>query len=251
MNAKVALLVTICGLLARLTCAQHRQIGGKDVTVQEFPFVVAITYERELCGHGAILDRRWILSSASSFYNQPYSEYNVAVATDDIEGDASWHEVDNVFLHPEWVGWDYNIALVKLKDEVTYSGTVQPINIPNDDSNIPLDVTMLSYGKNEDGTSHLRGATYTLKTDESCLSLLSNSASKDVITEGHGFCLIPPEGSEQGQYFSDAGAPVVKGDELYGVFAFSEDKGGVNKASVATRVRFFADWIQSSIANNS
>ncbi|XP_053674468.1 trypsin-like [Anopheles nili] len=251
MNAKLVLLGVIFGLFARSTNAQHRQIGGKDVSVQEFPFVVAITYLRELCGHGAIIDRRWIVSSASSFYNQPFSEYNVALDTDDFNGIANWQEVENIFVHPEWIGWDHNIALVKLKQELTYSGTIQPINIPTSDTSRPLDVTMVSYGTNEESTTHLRGASYTLKTDESCLKLLQDFSAKDVITLGQGYCLIPPEGAERGQYANDAGAPVVKGDELYGLFAFSENTGGVNQVSVVTRVMFFTDWIQSSIAKNS
>ncbi|XP_053674466.1 serine protease SP24D-like [Anopheles nili] len=251
MNAKLVLLVAIFGLLVGLASTQSRQIGGKDVIVQDYPFVVAITYLRELCGNGAIIQKRWIVSSASSFYNRPFSQYDVAVATDDFRGDATWHEVLNIYIHPEWVGFEHNIGLVKLVTEVSYSVAVQPISIATNDWSRPLDVTMLSYGKNEAGSTHLRAATYTLKTDQTCLQLLQDYNSRDVITLGHGYCLIPPAGTERGQYVNDAGAPVVKDNQLYGLFAFSENSGGVNDVSVATRVTFFTDWIESSIARYS
>ncbi|XP_053664030.1 collagenase-like [Anopheles marshallii] len=227
-----------------------RQVGGKDVSVRQYPFMAAIAYARQLIGNGAIITPKWILTSASAVYLSPPSEYNIVLGATDFYGHAKWFEVWNIFKHPEFVGWDNNIAMVLIRGHVQYSDTIQPIDIgmlwPE-----TIEVTMLSYGRNEDDTTHLRGATYTLISDNiECVSLLKEYMAKEIIWQQHGFCLIPPPGTQQGQWFNDAGAPIVAHGKLYAVFAFTEHEGGVNEGSVAMRVASYLGFIQSVMFRN-
>ncbi|XP_053674469.1 trypsin-7-like [Anopheles nili] len=247
MNVKLVLLVAIVGLLGESTKAQHRQVGGEPVVIRDYPFVAAIGYLQEYCGNGAIIQRRWILSTASTFYKQPYWQYDVAVATDDYRDDHKWYEVDKVYTPSDWVGWDHNIALVKLKEDLVYSVVVQPINMADEDWIRPLDVTMLSFGTNEDFTSHLRVATYTLTTDESCLDWIDEASRKESIYLGHAYCLIPPDFTSRAVYYNDVGAPVVKDNKLYGLLAYTKHDGAPSDVAIVTRVPFFKSWVESNM----
>ncbi|XP_035917487.1 chymotrypsin-1-like [Anopheles stephensi] len=248
---KLLLIVTCASFITFFARAQLRQVGGKDVSVRQYPFVAAIAYTRQLVGNGAIITPNWILTSASAVYHYPDSEYSIAVGTDDFHSPANWHEVSKIIRHPEFVGWDNNIAMVLVRDTVKYGDTVKPINIATNSPDT-VEVTMLSYGKNEHSTTHLRAATYTLISDNvDCVGLLKESAAKEIIWRQHGFCLIPPPGTEQGQWYNDAGAPLVAHGELYAVFALAEHEGGLNEGSVAIRVASYLGWIQAVMFSGS
>uniref|UniRef100_A0A182SWM1 Peptidase S1 domain-containing protein n=1 Tax=Anopheles maculatus TaxID=74869 RepID=A0A182SWM1_9DIPT len=164
--------VSIVSFITIFAKAQTRQVGGKDVSARQYPFVAVIAFTRQLVGNGAIITPKWILTSASAVYHSPDSEYNIGLGTDDFHSKADWHEVLKVLRYPEFVGWDNNIAMVQLRGTIKYSDTVQPINIA---TTFPetVEVTMLSYGKNEHDTTHLRAATYTLISDNvDCVGLL-------------------------------------------------------------------------------
>uniref|UniRef100_A0A182K3Q4 Peptidase S1 domain-containing protein n=1 Tax=Anopheles christyi TaxID=43041 RepID=A0A182K3Q4_9DIPT len=249
---KLFVLASFVCCFGRLAQAQLRQVGGKDVSVRQYPFVAAIAYERQLnIGNGAIITPSWIITSASAVSTLPDGSYDVALGTSDFYSVANWYQVQQIFRHPEFVGWDYNIALIQIRGRIVFSDTIQPITIG---SSFPdaIEATMLSYGKNEHETTHLRSATYTLISDNvDCVRLLDEYRAKEVIWQQHGFCLIPPPGTEQGQWFNDAGAPLVTNGQLYAVFAFAEHEGGTNEGSVATRVASFAGWIQTTMFKNS
>uniref|UniRef100_A0A182NJK4 Peptidase S1 domain-containing protein n=1 Tax=Anopheles dirus TaxID=7168 RepID=A0A182NJK4_9DIPT len=237
------ILLAIFASLGAPSEAQLRQVGASDVSVRQYPFVAALTYTRQLAGNGAIIASRWVLTSASAVYATPDSEYDVAVGVDHLDArDGKWYQ---------FVGWDYNVALVLVRGDIQTGDTIQPIGLG---TSVPetLEVKMVSYGKNNEGTTHLQEATYTLISDNvDCVGLLDEPVAKEVIWQKHGFCLIPPPGTEQGQWYNDAGAPMVASGELYALFAFSENEGGTNVGSVATRVSSFAGWIESTMANNN
>ncbi|XP_050072795.1 trypsin-like [Anopheles maculipalpis] len=245
------LAVSFASFLTLDTQAQIRHVGGKDVSARQYPFVAAIAYMRQLVGNGAIITPKWILTAASAVYHYPDSEHNSGLGADDFHGRADWHEVGKIVRHPEFIGWDNNIAMVQVRGTIQYSDTIQPINIA---TKLPetVEVVMVSYGKNEHDTTHLRAAAYSLISDNvDCISLLKEYSAKEVIWQQHGFCLLPPPGTEQSQWYNDAGASMVANGELYAVFAFAEHEGGLNEGSVATRVASFLGWIQNVMFNLS
>ncbi|XP_049300085.1 trypsin-7-like [Anopheles funestus] len=205
--------------------------------------MAAIAYANQHVGNGAIINSKWILTSASAVFFVEEALYYVKVGADSFTSPGFWYEVFHIYRHPEFVGWDYNIALIQLKDNVRYTETVKPIALPGDDPEF-FTGKLLSYGQNEHGTRHLREADYTIVADDRCVNFLTDSSARQMIIDKQGYCLF---GHDQGQFYSDAGAPVVANDQLYGLFAFAEHHGGVNDGSVATRVFKFTTWIQEKM----
>uniref|UniRef100_A0A182ME38 Peptidase S1 domain-containing protein n=1 Tax=Anopheles culicifacies TaxID=139723 RepID=A0A182ME38_9DIPT len=228
--------------------AQERQIGGKDASTLSYPFMVAIAAARKLVGNGAIIESRWVLTTASALQFTQDALYDVQVGADTFNGAGYWYEILRIYRHPEYIGWDHNIALIKLKGHIKYTDTVQPIDLAVEDKD-SLEAIMVSYGFNEDGTSHLREATYTLTADDDCVNFLREDVAKQMIIDQQGYCVFPLPGNTQGQWYNDAGAPLVANEQLHGLFAFAEHEGGANHGSVATRVFKFTTWIQNTIGS--
>ncbi|XP_052898492.1 trypsin-7-like [Anopheles moucheti] len=246
MKVSLVFLSLICIYYSRSARAQVRHIGGRNVAIKDFPFMAAISYANTHVGNGAIIHKRFILTSASAVYFLEESLYYVQVGTNQFLDYGTYYEVNHIHKHPEFVGWDYNIALIHLKGSIKYTDMVRPIALPDTDT-ATVTAQMLSFGLNEHGTHSLREADYRLTSDRECISSLTDWLAKRMISDLQGYCVFPIPGQEQGQFFSDAGAPLIVNGQLFGLFAFAEHHGGVNDGSVATRVFRFTTWIQEKI----
>uniref|UniRef100_A0A182I2C3 Uncharacterized protein n=1 Tax=Anopheles arabiensis TaxID=7173 RepID=A0A182I2C3_ANOAR len=213
--------------------AKRLQIGGIDTGIFLYPYMAAIEFAQKLVGNGAIIAQRYILTSASAVAEPHDSLYKVQLGADVFKGPGDLYE-------------DCNIALLHLKEPIRYSDSVQPAIIADTFVN-NLQVLLVSYGTNEEGTMHLREAIYTASTDAECVDSLTKGLSKEIIIQEHGFCVRSPPGAEQGQWADDAGAPIVADGKLYGVFAFSEQEGKTNVGSIGTRVSAFLEWIYETM----
>uniref|UniRef100_A0AAG5D3Y0 Peptidase S1 domain-containing protein n=1 Tax=Anopheles atroparvus TaxID=41427 RepID=A0AAG5D3Y0_ANOAO len=249
MHLNIAFISGICCHFFGPMLAQKRHFGGDDVTVDKFPFVVAISFVSELVGNGAIIAPRWILSSASAFQVTPHSEY-IAHAGGDVYKDGERYPSEAVYEHPEWNGYVANIALMKLKWKLKFGAKVKPIKLFQQDLDRVDDVFMISYGKNALGTKHLQGAPYFLTSDAACLASLNTDYAKAILQEGHGYCVNDIGGNgARGQWHDDTGAPMVKDDRLVALWILRDDEVIThhNNVSLATRVFFFGGWIESTM----
>uniref|UniRef100_A0A182PPE5 Peptidase S1 domain-containing protein n=1 Tax=Anopheles epiroticus TaxID=199890 RepID=A0A182PPE5_9DIPT len=229
---------------------QLRQIGGRDVPILEYPFMAAIAFQKQLAGNGAIIGPRWVITSASAVFAPTDSLFDVQVGADSFSGPGSWYEVRAIFKHPEFIGWDHNIALIHLKGPIKYSDTVQPIELA-DVFIEQFQVTMLSYGINENDSRHLREALYDASSNNECVQFLTDGLAKQMVMDQRGFCVRALPGTQQGQWYNDAGAPIVAYGKLHGVFAFAETEGGINQGAVGTRIYAFLDWIRATMAKHN
>ncbi|XP_058065894.1 trypsin-1-like [Anopheles bellator] len=225
--------------------AQDRMVGASDTTVEEYPFMAAITFHRELVGNGAIINMKWILTAAITIIGTPVSAFDVRVGSSDYKNNPKVYQVKRNYPHPEWVGYDYNIGLVLLAKELDCSPTVQPIRLTTEDPE-SIQLTMVSYGQNEAGTSHLQKANFDMTRSASCYNKLEDFLSKEVVETGTGYCMSSPDITKKGHYYTDLGAPAITKNKLYALFSFSEHSGGITEVAVATRVFPYIDFISQT-----
>ncbi|EDO63736.1 AGAP005790-PA [Anopheles gambiae str. PEST] len=244
MRSVTVLLVVL--LIAFLLGLGQAQNGVAEASIYQYQFVVAVTYGRQLHGNGVILSKRWILSSASTFYTYPFTEYTVAVGAEDYQDQATWYEVEHGYKHPKYIGSDYNIAVVLIRGSIEYTSRVQPIHLPTSNPDGVEAATMLSFGRgSEEHQSHLREAKLVLTTDQSCIDQQADFQAKQYIWDGVGYCAQPEPGTTNDLWHIATGAPIVADRVLYAVFAkheASDHKG----QEVATRIWHFKDWITTT-----
>ncbi|XP_078513823.1 coagulation factor X-like isoform X2 [Lissotriton helveticus] len=119
------------------TDAQTRIVGGRDCSPGECPWQALLVNENQegFCG-GTILNEYFILTSAHCVNQSRYFEVVVGeVDTKKKEGTESVHMVERIFIHPIFVlqTYDYDIALLRLKEPMNFTQYVIPVCIPEMD----------------------------------------------------------------------------------------------------------------------
>ncbi|KAL2103148.1 hypothetical protein ACEWY4_000016 [Coilia grayii] len=111
-----------------------RIVGGNVSGVGQFPWQVSLHFHSEhLCG-GSIITHSWIVTAAHCVYGFAYPslwEVYVGLIDQPVNG-AESVGVEKIIYHNRYRprGLDYDIALIKLANPLSFSGLVQPICLP-------------------------------------------------------------------------------------------------------------------------
>lgn len=130
-----------------------RIVGGKEVTIEQFPWQVSLINERgHFCG-GIIIDRRRILTAAHCINKEFIPDYELFVyvragSTSRVGGGVI-RAVEKVIVHEDYakpVDFNNDIALIYLKYPVVYSKSIQPISLPQPKQQLPANTTLIVSG---------------------------------------------------------------------------------------------------------
>ncbi|CAI9554819.1 unnamed protein product [Staurois parvus] len=114
-----------------------RIVGGRDCKLGECPWqALLISDENEpFCG-GTILSNQFILTAAHCMNQTKFFKVVVGeVNTVKNDGTESTHKVEKIIVHPKFVRatYDFDIAVVKLKEAINYTDNVIPACLPDPD----------------------------------------------------------------------------------------------------------------------
>lgn len=125
-----------CGVRMKI---RHRSVGrifgGVKSLEADWPWQVYVSNEKErkLTCAGSIISRRWILSAAHCF-SPDLPATSITVGLGMINKDMSSAKtvgVKQLILHPQYnKDYDYDMALLELAQEISYSDTVRPVCLP-------------------------------------------------------------------------------------------------------------------------
>lgn len=93
--------------------------------------------EQHICG-GAIISNRWIITAARCLPESvnDWDDLKIRVGTTFKETGGQLFDVDKVVTHPRYVYINFNndFGLVQLDDVLEFSESIQPIQLPEEDS---------------------------------------------------------------------------------------------------------------------
>lgn len=254
---------------------------GYDAEHKEFPWQVSIgstkrspcatcAFERHFCG-GILIADRWVLTAAHCLDTEPHQEKDkvqlipaselrvVHGATDLCCTDETAHPVEDVFVHPDYIGEPWkndgnDIALLRLSEPIealAIDATLQPPDAGDAKKFIFPDAraVVTGYGRNEDGPGSpiLQAADIQIVDPKEC----RGAYSKHTISEGEICAGLPQSGC--GSCQGDSGGPLVvkgEGEEylLAGVVSWGpDDCSEVGKYGVYARVSHYRTWIQKTM----
>lgn len=131
-------------------------VGGSEATPGRWPSVAAILFDGSLrnpwwCG-GTLIGRRWVVTAAHCATSPDASRYRVGLGCHDITECMTAHAVPvrNVIVHPEYRGWNNDIALLELAVDPGYPFTRMADAFDMAEIPIGYPAVALGWGRTED-----------------------------------------------------------------------------------------------------
>ncbi|KAM3926881.1 ovochymase-1 [Leptodactylus fuscus] len=232
----------------------NRIVGGEESCPNCWPWQVLIMYQgRFQCG-GVIISPQWILTAAHCLSSSDPSHYHLRAGIHDRllnESSRQDRMVHSIAAHEMYspITNDYDIALIRLAEELTFNDFVRPVCLPKMED--PLESTSLcvvtGWGNiEEDGE-------YTNRLQQLQVPILNNNICNSsyypgVISE-RMFCAGFPDTGGKDSCQGDSGGPLVcpglnNAYVLYGIVSWGVGCARSKKPGVYTRVRSFLSWIE-------
>ncbi|KAL3284730.1 hypothetical protein HHI36_018875 [Cryptolaemus montrouzieri] len=220
-----------------------RIIGGRPANISEFPYQVSIQYLDGTewihnCG-GSVISPNYILTAAHCFDGVSENQTSIRAGTSTILKGGVVARVKKITVHPNFsiIFFNgYDIAVVELDDDLEYSEFIQPVELPESNSQLP-DPSV--------GTLTGWGATAEFSPDMSTQLMTVNipiiaydECVKDLPSDGINHREICA-GSEKGgkdACLGDSGGPLVVNGKQAGIVSWGRGCGEPNKPGVYTSV---------------
>ncbi|XP_055612554.1 chymotrypsin-2-like [Uranotaenia lowii] len=227
--------------------SNHKVVGGHDANPGEAPFQISLFLgDRFQCG-GSIINKHWILTAAHCIEYEDESRMSILAGTNSLSnGDGRRYQVDRHVAHPKYDSpWKHNdIGLIRLKEALEFGELVEPIEINREAIPEGSPVKLSGWGLTDSQAADVPDALQIL--DLLVSSEGECTVAHEVIFEGH-ICTFTKFG--EGACFGDSGGPLTFEGKLAGIVSFGAPCA-IGYPDVFTRVSFYQDWIEETIAND-
>ncbi|XP_047504462.1 trypsin-1-like [Pieris napi] len=237
-----------------------RIVGGTDAAINEFPWIVKLSYfKRFYCG-GTVINDRYVVTAAHCvkgfmwfMIKVTFGEHNRCNATIRPETRFVIRVTANKF---SLTNFDNDIALLRLNDRIPMSAAIKPICLPTDPSSTYIGVLAVASGW---GTLTEEGkVSCTLQEVE--VPVISNQECKNtkysssMITDNM-MCAGYPKTGQKDSCQGDSGGPLIaiskdskrdKRYELIGVVSWGNGCARIGYPGVYTRVTKYLAWIKEN-----
>ncbi|XP_075222840.1 chymotrypsin-2-like [Lycorma delicatula] len=222
--------------------------GGKNVTIDKAKYIGFMFSEGDSVGAVVILNKNWLLTVAFNLFGFQDDQTYFIVGRNNLKESGIKVYPKNFFTHPNYTGsWDYDIALIKLKESLKFSRKIKSISISSKLPSVGSETIFSGYGYTN-GTSggYLQQARVPYLDYKGCLPHY-NSSSNAHFTK-YSFCTLK---DGVGPCLNDWGGPLVYKNKLIGIFAGSYGCASTTYPPVYTDVTQFKNWISKTIKDNS
>jgi len=242
-------------------------LGGQDATEGQFPYQVSLQYcvpynggcaFQHFCG-GSIISPSWILTAGHCF-DEDYNFEIVAgiLNLTEIDSDDSEFkqilEINQTIVHEDFEGsvGPNDIRLYQIKTPLVYNERVQPIKLPEQNSQYTGDVVASGWGYTTNDPfvgppNTLQYQTSNMPDDERCVQLVNAILEPNPFDVTANVCTDNP-GTDHGVCNGDSGSPLTQNGTVVGIVSWGFlPCGRANAPSVYTKVSNYVDWIKERV----
>ncbi|XP_072011797.1 transmembrane protease serine 4-like [Engystomops pustulosus] len=239
--------------LSCITCGvnhnKQRIIGGQDSSIENTPWQASLQYMGQHACGASILDPFHVLTTAHCFQQKErqVDRWQVQVGSASLSY-LFGAKVENIFIPTPYnlESKLYDIAILKLKSELSLSASIQPICLPGYDIDLPdgAPLSVTGWGHTVEGgsslSSTLQRVSINLISNEECNRDYFGQVQKTMMCAGRS-----TGGFDTCQ--GDSGGPLVYlGNthwEQVGIVSWGDGCGRENKPGVYTKVSSYLPWI--------
>uniref|UniRef100_A0A3B3XGI5 Complement component 1, r subcomponent n=1 Tax=Poecilia mexicana TaxID=48701 RepID=A0A3B3XGI5_9TELE len=251
----------------------QRIIGGNDAGEHTIPWQAFINVG-DSRGGGMIIADRWILTAAHVVMMngqvQTPEAFSIHLGRTDVHQiletpslNATAVHVHPQYNNPNGLNYDHDIALIKLKDPVTFEAAIMPLCLPSEDDRYDSGMIGLvsGFGITDKGnqqrflTNKLKYVHIPVVEQERCsnsLKLIPRS-QKPILTDNM-FCAGTPEGRKDScQGDSGSGFTLQSEDGRFwaaGIVSWGIKCGQKGTYGFYTKVANYVDWINKIMREN-
>ncbi|XP_063700033.1 trypsin 5G1-like [Culicoides brevitarsis] len=249
---KYTLLIFVSIVLGSQAVPNSRIVGGFPITINDAPYQVSISAEtnngQHFCG-GSIISRRWILTAAHCTINFEASELKIRIGSSFHATGGKQVAVKKYVNHPLYLSesFDYDYALIELKEDIELSDKVQIIALVEKDVEVqtgtPCMVSGWGLTKNElESRDKLRAVVVPIVDRKVCEMEYQSLVTDRMI------CAGVPEGGKN-SCSMDSGGPLVRHNgnkmEQVGIVSWGTiDCKVAGYSGVYANVAIMRDWIK-------
>ncbi|KAK9695314.1 Trypsin [Popillia japonica] len=136
----IILLANTCASFAtpNIPLLDGKIVGGSNADILDYPYQVSVQeFYLHICG-GSIISTKHIVTAAHCTYETIASYLNIRAGTAIRNSGGVTIDVSIIYQHPEFsnVTYDYDIAVLELVSDLTFSDTIIAISLPNENQQL-------------------------------------------------------------------------------------------------------------------
>ncbi|XP_061726285.1 chymotrypsin-1-like [Cydia pomonella] len=223
-----------------------RILYGEYADITEYPYFAYIT----VCG-AAILSDRWLVTAAHCINPMKKAGVSRAWVGGNTTETSQFYALDYAVVHPEYISNENmtinDIALLHLSQPLTFSDTVQPLDLPEREYELNAVHQFAGHGRDENNltTKYLMSMKVRTLGVNECMSNLPPHQHKFYPDEVNRVVICVKRIEHQpGACFGDSGSPLVRGNTLVGIASYIPSTCPESKVNMFANVAPFVGWIK-------
>ena len=253
-----------CGKKGR---SHSRIVGGEIAPPGDWPWQVTYDWEGNTGNKGhwcgaSIISQNWIVTAAHCFMmSEKPEDYTLTVGDFEIgahEGHEQKMQIEKIVLHEQYdsSNFDYDIALIKLSNPISYTERVKPVCLPPAglDVNVGTKCWVTGWGKLDESGS------FPKRLYQAEVPIVDRQDCANTYLQHHGYTITDRmrcAGFDKGKVDAcqgDSGGPLVceKDNTWYLMGAVSWGVGCAreNAFGVYADLTVFGSWVQNTMKSN-